>query len=64
MEVEADDLLNVIKSEKCIQYLKKIRDGTEKSSRHTRFALLGLSQGGFGPFTLCEDMVSTDIFTF
>lgn len=60
METEANDMLIVIQSEKCFAYLKKIKEGAEKSSRHKRFKTLGLSQGGFGPFTLCEDLVSYD----
>ena len=55
MEADTSDYLKVIQSNKCLVYLRKIREGKEMSSRHSKYRDRGLTQSGFGPFTLFEE---------
>ncbi|XP_026273741.1 uncharacterized protein LOC113203331 [Frankliniella occidentalis] len=56
MRTEAEKLLPFLQSKDCFEYLKKIREGTLKSSRHIRYMKGEKVQGGLGPFTLFTDL--------
>lgn len=58
MEKEAHQLLEVIRSKDCFNYLMEIREGTIQSSRHMKHEKEELVHGGLGPFTLFQDLTN------
>lgn len=58
MEVEAKQLLEVIESKECYDYLMQIRNGSIPSSRHKKYFNNELVHGGLGPFTLFKGLTS------